>query len=158
MKIIRKPPVNRADNKLITVPNSSVVGNNIINYDSLATRRIDIVLSVAYGSDIEKCKSVFRKVVDSHELILKTPEPAILLTEYGASSINFTVRAWVRKGNYGSVKFELMEKFYLAMNENGIEIDDSIPEEELNRMDVKAYFVEDGLLTLELGESIVEFE
>lgn len=43
-------------------------------------------------------------------------------------------------------------------NENGIEIDDSIPEEELNRMDVKAYFVEDGLLTLELGESIAEFE
>lgn len=43
-------------------------------------------------------------------------------------------------------------------DENGIEIDDSVTEEELNGMDVKAYFVKDGWLTLELGESISEFE
>lgn len=43
-------------------------------------------------------------------------------------------------------------------NENGIEIDDNIPEEELDGMDVKAYFVKGGCLTLELGESIAEFE
>ena len=43
-------------------------------------------------------------------------------------------------------------------DENGIEIDDSVTEEELNEMDVKAYFVKGGWLTLELGESIVEFE
>ena len=43
-------------------------------------------------------------------------------------------------------------------DENGIEIDDNIPEEELDGMDVKGYFVKGGLLTLELGESIAEFE
>lgn len=43
-------------------------------------------------------------------------------------------------------------------DENGIEIDDNIPEEELNGMDVKSYFVKGGKLTLELGESIEEFE
>lgn len=43
-------------------------------------------------------------------------------------------------------------------NENGIEIDSSIPEKKLNRMDVKSYYVEGGWLTLELGESIAEFE
>lgn len=43
-------------------------------------------------------------------------------------------------------------------NENGIEIDDNIPEEELDGMDVKGYFVKSGWLTLELGESIAEFE
>ena len=43
-------------------------------------------------------------------------------------------------------------------DENGIEIDNNIPEEELDGMDVKAYFVKGGWLTLELGESIAEFE
>ena len=43
-------------------------------------------------------------------------------------------------------------------DENGIEIDSSIPEKELNRMDVKSYYVEGGWLTLELGDSIAEFE
>ena len=43
-------------------------------------------------------------------------------------------------------------------DENGIEIDNNIPEEELDGMEVQAYFVNSGQLTLELGESIVEFE
>ena len=42
-------------------------------------------------------------------------------------------------------------------DEDGIGIDNNIPEEELNGMDVKGYFVKDGRLTLELGESIEEF-
>lgn len=41
-------------------------------------------------------------------------------------------------------------------NEDGIEFDDKIPDEELNGMDVKAYFVKGGWLTLELGESIAD--
>lgn len=43
-------------------------------------------------------------------------------------------------------------------DESGIEIDDSITEKELDRMDVKGYFVKGGWLTLELGESIAELE
>ena len=45
-----------------------------------------------------------------------------------------------------------------TLTENGIEIDDNIPEEELDGMDVKAYYVKGGWLTLELGESIADFE
>lgn len=44
------------------------------------------------------------------------------------------------------------------LDENGIEFDDKITEEELNGMDVKAYFSKNGLLSVELGESIVDFE
>lgn len=43
-------------------------------------------------------------------------------------------------------------------DEDGIEIDDNIPEEELDGMNVNAYYVKGGWLTLELGESIEEFE
>lgn len=43
-------------------------------------------------------------------------------------------------------------------DENGVELDDNIPEEELHGMDVKSYFVKGGWLALELGESIAELE
>ena len=43
------------------------------------------------------------------------------------------------------------------VNEEGIKIDDNVPEEELDAMDVKGYFVKDGWITLELSESIEEF-
>lgn len=43
-------------------------------------------------------------------------------------------------------------------DEKGIEIDDNIPDEALDGMDVKGYFIKGGWLALELGESIAEFE
>ena len=114
--------IRTSDNKIITVPNSNVIGNNIINYDTLATRRVDITLGVAYGSDLEKCRKVFKSVVEKNELVLKTPEPAYIFSDLAASSINFTVRVWTRKGNYATVRADLLEGFYVAMQENGIEI------------------------------------
>ena len=114
--------VKTTDNKIITVPNSNIVSDNIINYDALATRRIDIRLYVAYGSDLDKCKKVFEEVVKKTKLTLKTPEPEYLLDNYGSSSIEFVVRVWVRSANYWNVRDDLMKSFYNAMNENGIEI------------------------------------
>lgn len=63
-----------------------------------------------------------------------------------------TYKAFKRLDVYKTV--DVVEIF----DENGIEIDDNIPEEELDRMDVKSYFVKGEKLTLELGESIEEFE
>lgn len=114
--------VKTTDNKIITVPNSNIVSDNIINYDALATRRIDIRLYVAYGSDLDKCKKVFEEVVKKTKLTLKTPAPEYLLDNYGSSSIEFVVRVWVRSANYWNVRDDLMKSFYNAMNENGIEI------------------------------------
>ena len=110
------------DNKIVIVPNSSVVGNNIVNYDSLATRRVDIDLYVAYGSDLEKCKQVFSKTVEKMPLVLKVPTPVFVLSEYGDSSLVFSARVWTRKENYWTVKNALMEEYYKDMVNEGIEI------------------------------------
>lgn len=114
--------VKTNDNKIITVPNSSIVQNNIINFDALAVRRVDVELSVAYGSDIDKCIEVFKGVVNKANLTLKTPSPAYVVTQHAESGIVFSVRVWTRKENYWAVKNALMIDFYNAMNANGIEI------------------------------------
>ena len=63
---------------------------------------------------------------------------------------------------YSYAEFKRLDVYKTAnvvelVNEDGIEIGDNIPEEELDGMDVKGYFVKGGWLTLELGESIEEF-
>ena len=110
------------DNKIVIVPNSSVVSNNIVNYDSLATRRVDIKLTVAYGSDLDKCKEVFAKTASKNPKVLKVPAPSFVVTEYKDSSIEFTARVWTRKENYWDVNNSLMEEYYKDMVAEGIDI------------------------------------
>lgn len=110
------------DNKIITVPNSSVVGNNITNYDNLAIRRVDIKVSVSYDTDINKCMDVLKETAQKRKNVLKTPETEIVLDEYASSGLVFVVKVWTRSGNYWDVRNGLMLEFFNALKENNIEI------------------------------------
>ena len=110
------------DNKVITIPNSTVTAENITNYSAKPTRRVDLVFSAAYGSDVEKVKSISLGVIAKHELILKDPAPLVRLTEHGDSSLDFVTRVWVNSGDYWTVNFDLKEQVLAALEGAGIEI------------------------------------
>ena len=110
------------DNKVITIPNSTVAAANIINYSAKDTRRVDLTFSAAYGSDIEKVKQIILGVIEKHELILKDPAPLVRLSEHGDSSLEFVTRVWVKSGDYWTVNFDLKEQVLVAMENAGIEI------------------------------------
>lgn len=110
------------DNKIITIPNGTVAGANITNYSTMPTRRLDLTFSAAYGSDVEKVKSVILGVIARHAEILDTPAPMVRLAEHAASSLDFVVRVWVDQADYWSVNFDLKEEVLAAFAENGIEI------------------------------------
>jgi len=84
------------DNKKIIVPNSKMMGDNIINYTAKEMRRIDIVAGVSYKDDIDKVRTVLRDILASDERVLKDPAPTIAVLELGESSVNFAVRPWVK--------------------------------------------------------------
>ncbi len=110
------------DNKVITIPNSTVTGASITNYSTKDTRRVDLTFSVAYGSDVEKVKSIILGVIQKHELILTDPAPMVRLTEHGASSLDFVTRVWVNGGDYWTVNFDLKEQVLAALEGAGISI------------------------------------
>ena len=110
------------DNKVITIPNSTVTAANIINYSTKETRRVDLTFSVAYGTDVEKVKSLILGVIAKHEDILTDPAPFVRLTEHGASSLDFVTRVWVKQDDYWNVNFALKEEVLAAFEENGISI------------------------------------
>ena len=110
------------DNKVVTSPNGTVMGDTITNYSTKETRRVDLIFSVAYGTDVEKVKSILLEEADKHELVLKDPAPFARLSKQNDSSLDFTMRVWVESKNYWTVNFDLTESVKEAFDKAGIEI------------------------------------
>jgi small conductance mechanosensitive channel len=114
--------LNTTDNKEIIIPNGALSNGNIVNYSTEDTRRVDFTFGVGYDSDIKKTKEVIIGVINSHPLILKEPAAAINLSELADSSINFFTRGWVKKEDYWTVKFDVLEQTKEALDAAGIDI------------------------------------
>lgn len=114
--------LNTADNKEIIIPNGALSNGNITNYSTEDTRRVDFTFGVGYDSDIKKTKEVLFNVLNSHPLILKEPATAVNLSELADSSLNFFTRGWVKKEDYWTVKFDILEQTKEALDTAGIEI------------------------------------
>ena len=110
------------DHKVIVIPNSTVTGSNIVNYSAKRTRRLDLTLFVAYGSDVEQVKAVALAAIGAHPRVLHDPAPFVRLLETGESALRFTARVWVRTDDYWDVYYDLGEQLLAALSENGFQI------------------------------------
>lgn len=114
--------VKTPDNKVVSVPNSSVSAGNITNFSAEEKRRVDLTFGVGYGSDVDKVKLTIESVLDAHELVLHDDGYTVRLLEHGASSLNFVCRCWVKNADYWTVYFDLNELMVKRFAEEGIEI------------------------------------
>ncbi len=114
--------IQTVDNKAITIPNNEVLADNIINYNTMTTRRLDLIYSVAYGSDIDKVKEILLDLANNHPLSLKDPAPICRLHVQNTSSLDFTLRIWVKSSDYWNLKWDLNEAVVKVFAENNIEI------------------------------------
>lgn len=110
------------DNRAVVIPNGALANSVIVNASAKDTRRVDIVASVAYGSDIAKVKQVIKDVCAANELVFQDPAPFVELSTMNESSLDFTVRTWCNRGDYWTVKFALNDAIVNGLTENGIEI------------------------------------
>jgi small conductance mechanosensitive channel len=110
------------DNKTIIVPNSKLTEGNIVNWSTKGTRRVDLVMGIGYGDDIDKAKRIMMDVLESDPRILKEPAPQVALVELADSSVNFVVRPWCNAADYWSVHFDTTEKIKKRFDEENISI------------------------------------
>jgi small conductance mechanosensitive channel len=110
------------DNKIIIVPNSNIIGGNIVNYSREAIRRIDLVIGVGYEDDLKLVKSTLEEILSNNEKVLQEPAPAVALAELADSSVNFNVRPWVKSEDYWAVRSALLETIKLTFDEKNISI------------------------------------
>jgi len=110
------------DNKTIIIPNASMTAGNITNYSAKGTRRVDLVISIGYGDDVDHAKKVISDVLAKEKRILKDPAPTIMLIELADSSVNFAVRPWVLTADYWGVYSTLTENIKKSFDAEGINI------------------------------------
>ncbi len=110
------------DNKTIIIPNAKLTSDNITNYSSKGTRRVDLVFGIGYGDDIDRAKKVISEILEADERILKSPVPIIGVLELAESSVNIAVRPWVNTADYWNVYFDTMESVKKRFDNDDITI------------------------------------
>lgn len=110
------------DNRIIIVPNSSIMGGSITNFSLQDTRRVDLVFGIGYDDDLKLAKDTLLEIGNNDERVLQDPLPFVAVSELADSSVNFTVRFWVKSADYWAVHFDTIEKVKLTFDEKNISI------------------------------------
>jgi small-conductance mechanosensitive channel len=121
---IRSTKILDFDNNLIVSPNAELIKGKIVNYSYPAEHiRIAVDVGVAYGTDLERAKSIMTKFAMEHPDVMKDPPPAVFLIGFGESSLNLQLNG--RTSDY-RMKFAdettLREQIYGAFLKEGIQI------------------------------------
>ena len=114
--------LNTPDNKVIIVPNTELATKTLINYSKSETRRVDINVGIAYGESIDKARDAMLKIADGYADVLKDPAAAVVVTSLAESSVNLSLRVWVKNDNYWSSMNDLTKAVYDKFNEMNITI------------------------------------
>lgn len=111
-----------SDNKLIVIPNSTAANDEIINYSTKPTRRVDLIFSISYDSDYETAKALIIDCVKGLGHALEDPAPFVGMEAHAQSSVDVIVKYWVPTNVYYDSKYMMREAVKLAFDANGIEI------------------------------------
>lgn len=98
----RSTRIRTLDHQIVSIPNNKLTTNIIINYSEPDPKlRLTIPVSVAYGTDPLRVKNILLEIAhdatDNTEYLLRDPAPTVFFTEFAASSLNFTLKVWMRK-------------------------------------------------------------
>jgi small conductance mechanosensitive channel len=110
------------DNQTLVIPNRKIWGDVIKNVTAQGIRRIDMTFGISYSDDIPKAEGVLGEIIEQQEKILKNPEPIVRLHALGSSSVDFTVRPWVKVDDYLEVYWDITRAVKMRFDEEGISI------------------------------------
>lgn len=110
------------DNKTIIIPNSQVTGAPIINYSKRGLLRLELVFGIGYADDLLQAKQLLMEIVTADPRVAKEPAPVVAVKELADSSVNFTVRPYVKPEDYWRVGFAVTEQVKLRFDAAGISL------------------------------------
>lgn len=112
--------ITTADNQTIYIPNNSIATAIIDNYSRAELRRVDWTVGISYGDDVDVARKAVLAMLAADSRILKDPAPVVWVAALADSSVNLSIRAWVKNGDYWNVFFEHNEEFYKELPKHGL--------------------------------------
>jgi small conductance mechanosensitive channel len=114
--------VRTFDNLVVRVPNETLLKSTIVNYSLLNIRRMDIPVSVAYGTDLKACHRLIMDVLLEHEQVLDEPAPVVLTELLGDNGIQLIARGWAVREEFVKAKSALTTEIVTRLIAQGVEI------------------------------------
>ena len=112
--------ITTGDNQTIYIPNNVIATAIIDNYSTADVRRVDWTVGISYGDSVETARKALLEILAADSRVLREPAPVVRVAALADSSVNLTVRAWVRNADYWDVFFDNNERFYDRLPEHGI--------------------------------------
>ncbi len=121
---IRSSKITMFDGSDMIVPNGDLLSQHLVNWThDNPNKRNELIIGVAYGTDLDKAKSLIESSLKDRNEMMTNPVPVILLNEFGNSAVNFRVLFWARDLNDAAkLRSDVMSAIYKNFSENGIEI------------------------------------
>ncbi len=110
------------DNRLVRVPNETLIKSNIINVTFFPQRRLDLWITVPCSSDLETVRATLMGVLKSEPLVLPEPEPLVLLDSITPDGINILAGAWMKQENLSALKNRLVPALVSGLAAKGVEV------------------------------------
>lgn len=134
---VRSTELETFDRANVLIPNSYFIAEKVKNWTFRnGIRRVALQVGVAYGSNAREVRALLLKVAQENSDVLRTPEPFVMLDEFGAASLNFTLYAFVGDINKaGAVRTELAMAILDAFNHADIVIPFGQTDVALRKMD-----------------------
>ena len=118
MATVMKTP----DGKRIVIPNKSVWGGPIVNYNALGLRRVDLQVGIDYGEDPERAVEIIRETVARIPGVLAEPAPAVAVASLNDSAVQINVRPWVKSSDYWAVASATLTAVKMELGKAGVKI------------------------------------
>jgi small-conductance mechanosensitive channel len=127
----------------VIVPNSDLVVKEVINWTlSSVRRRVDIPLSVAYGTDPERLISLLLELAVAHPAVIGNPKPEAYFLGFGESALNFELRFWTYQEEWFQLKSDVAVRLVKVLREANIDV--PFPQRDLHIRNVNSSVGEDA--------------
>lgn len=139
---LRETHIRRLSRELSIVPNAKLFKNTIEIVTDEAARRQEIVVGVAYDTDLEMARQVILEAVVKSAGVNAAPAPDVLANEFNSSSIDFFVRWWSgsRIPEMLESRDSVVRNIKIAFDQKGIQI--PFPQLTMSFKDGRPNFVE----------------
>ena len=109
------------DNKVVAIPNSTVLASEVVNYSANDTRRVEIQVSASYDAPVQKVVDALVQAATVDNALLE-PAPFAAVSSYDDNAIRYLLRFWVRTPDYWDVYFLVNQRVKTVFDEQGIEM------------------------------------
>lgn len=110
------------DNKFVRIPNETIVKSEVTNITYFPIRRVDVNIGVAYKEDIRRVRTILLEIARANPICLREPEPTVLFSGFGTSSIDLLFAVWATKEDWLKLKNGIQEEIKRRFEQEGIEI------------------------------------